>query len=92
MKIARANSIHTRDVGIEREVTCGIHPSRKSVVITRYYTQAEIERKRQNLLVQGKSVIFIPGYMTQHLSKRAVKAIINQRQVIQDRLGVSIFF
>ena len=38
LKLVRGNSMRTEDIGVDREVTVGCHVSKKSLVVTRYYT------------------------------------------------------
>mgnify|MGYP001546420378 CR=1 FL=1 len=44
--LSRANSVKSEDVGEQREVLVGLHQSRSTISITRYFTEREKELKR----------------------------------------------
>lgn len=56
MRLVRSNSIKSEDVGIDRQVTVGLHKSRKNVVVTRYFTDEEKSKKEAEAKAQGKSI------------------------------------
>ena len=88
VKITRNNSIHVVDFGMDREITAGIHRTRKTLTLTRYFTEEEIQRKKEYLAYQGKQVTFVPSYMTQQLSKKAVSKLIAKQEAIKEKLEV----
>lgn len=71
-------------MGIDREVTIGAHQSKPAAVITRYFTEKEMEAKKSALLNQGKTVSFVPPFASQQIPKEAVRSLLDMKDDLID--------
>lgn len=86
MKLARSNSSFSWEVGVDREVSLTVSDELDNAVLTRYYTEEEMQQKYEDARGEGKKTCFIPPYVSQGMDKQVVKMLYNQRDNILSTL------
>ena len=56
----------------------------RSVVVTRFFTEAELDRKRDDFKKAGKSVAVVTPFASQQVSKKAVFTLLDRKDTIID--------
>lgn len=86
MKLMRTSSKITYEVGINREINFSLHESCKELVLTRFFTDQEMESKRAEARKKGNKVAFIPPFVSQAINKRGSKVLYDRREHIINSL------
>lgn len=87
MKLIRNSSKISYEIGVDREITFALHESCEQLVLTRFFTDDEMEMKRREARKKGnKSCAFIPPFVSQTIDRRAAKVLFEGRELILNSL------
>lgn len=83
LKLIRSSSKICYEIGVNREVIFAVHESRHQLVLTRFFTPAEMESKRKEARKNSNGACaFIPPFVSQVISKRGAKILFDNREAI----------
>lgn len=80
MTLARSASVKMYDVGINREVTFALQQNRHTLVITRYFTDDEMRRKRR----EARPAQFVAPFVSQAVTFVATKEWVSLKAELMD--------
>ena len=86
LKLVRSASKISYEIGVNREITFSLHETGTRLVLTRYFSEEEMENKRREARKKGNSCAFIPPFVSQVIDKRAAKVLFENRETILSSL------
>jgi ribosomal protein L39E len=79
----RKVSLKTFDIGCERDVNFSLHDTRRYLVITRWYTEDEVEERYAIMKKNGQNGS-VPPFVATSITKAGVEILVEERETLSE--------